>query len=115
MSRTRREFFSILAIYFADSFFIPVTESAISKPLVRECENLIPMTAVKVEKTVIILLPIDGGSTCQVLQWIQDWASSFLPCSSSIRYPSSPQNFLSYAVSIVQKVPLQPKLLRFNL
>ena len=29
---------------------MPVTESAISKQLVRECENLIPMTAVKVEK-----------------------------------------------------------------
>ena len=50
LSRTRREFFSILAIYFADSLLIPVTESAISKQLVRECENLIPMTAVKVEK-----------------------------------------------------------------
>ena len=43
-----------------------------------------------------------------------DWAEFFLPCCSSIRDSSSPQNFLSYAVSIVQKVQSQPKLLRFD-
>ena len=39
----------------------------------------------------------------------------FFPFCSSIRSPSSPQNFLSYAVSIVQKVLSQPKLSRFDL
>ena len=48
--------------------------------------------------------------TCQMLQYINS-----LPCCLSIRNPSSPKNFLSYAVSIVQKVPSQPKLSRFNL
>ena len=41
--------------------------------------------------------------------------SLFYLICSSIRYLSSPQNFLSFAVSIVQKVPSQPKLSRFNL
>ena len=54
---------------------MPVIENSVSKKLVRICENLIPRTAVKVVKsiyvmlkwskrTVIILLSTDGGSTC---------------------------------------------------
>ena len=50
--------------------------------------------------------PVKGCSRLSII---------FIPCRSSIRDLSSPQNFLSYAVSIVQKVPSQPKLSRFNL
>ena len=41
--------------------------------------------------------------------------SLFYLICSSIRYLSSPQNCLSYAFSMAQKVPSQPKLSRFNL